>query len=237
MATACRWWVQRQAQPGLRANAGREECTHQMPAVYRRSLWALLVGDSTSDPSPSPSSPRAATRGRVPAGASGGGGGCYLQTKKKCIARFVTSNACGIYGMRDLLVLASLLVAAGSATCSDGEYPDGSSGIGREIDMSWCRPCPAGKWNSKLSKKTQCSTCATGRFSSSKGASRCSKCTAGKRSNSEHTACVRCKPGRASGGGISDSCAPCAAGRYTADSNNIYCKNCPKGAFQDKPGE
>ena len=134
-----------------------------------------------------------------------------------------------------------------ASTCPRGTYADHSACRSCEIGMyneiegqDECVECPAGRFASgihsdKSSLRTACTLCNPGYISSvplQASSVACQKCSWGKYSNADHTACYDCPAGRfggADGLHLSLGCTSCKAGRFNAQTgqkNAFACEEC-----------
>ncbi|KAJ1467941.1 hypothetical protein T484DRAFT_1572944, partial [Baffinella frigidus] len=125
------------------------------------------------------------------------------------------------------------------SVCIEGSYSYGGGAscricppgyYSREIaavSVNSCISCPSGWTGSE--DRTTCTSCPTGKFSSTSAAQSCTSCQAGATSTDDHTGCI-CRPGyRSVSGGL--VCSPCLAGSYNPTAGASTCTECGEGDF------
>ena len=116
--------------------------------------------------------------------------------------------------------------ASSCASCLPGSFSEEGSPI--------CTACLPGEV-AATEGSTQCSICASGRYSVDLGSS-CAPCPRGQSSTQRSSICTPCEPGTMANIEGSTSCEACSSGKFNPTSGASLCQSCDMGTYTSTPG-
>eukprot|EP00948_MAST-09A_sp_MAST-9A-sp1_P003775 g3775.t1 len=129
---------------------------------------------------------------------------------------------------------------SGSKVC-EHECDPGTYGLGGSTSKECDAKCPPGSFSTKGASTKTCTLCQAGRYNNVYGASTCDNiCERGKYSTHGASMCSQCPAGRVGwrrGAESESDCIDVFPGTFSDGKNITHGQVCPKGTYQDEPGQ
>lgn len=170
------------------------------------------------------------------------GGGMIVYGTATLYGCTFTSNTAGIGNdIRNEEIVALYGCAAGYYGTQGDELDTAGNPIigGSTFSFNGCSACASGKASSTVgaTSSSTCIDCLAGRYSSTPASTACADCAASKYSVAGSATCTGCLAGKSAenGGTSEESCVDCVSGRYSP-ANGSPCLGCAEGKWSDSVG-